>query len=118
MNRAYPGYDAAQFPTYAATRRAFTSGTTGQAINSFNTALQHLNRLEQHIPDNTYFSTVNAAENALTPSGSQQGRQLAAYDADATAVSNEVSKAYKGGVITKEEFDHMSKLLNRNAATG
>lgn len=116
VNRAYPGYDAAQFPTYAATRRAFTSGTTGQAINSFNTALQHLNRLEQHIPDNTYFSTVNAAENALTPSGSQRGRQLAAYDADATAVSNEVSKAYKGGVITKEEFDHMSKLLNRNAA--
>lgn len=116
VNRAYPGYDATAYPTYASTRKAFTSGPIGVGINAFSTALSHLDNLERHIPDNTGLSTVNWLENKMTPSGSQRSQALARFDTDATAVSNEVARAYKGGVITKEEFEHMEGLLNRNDA--
>jgi hypothetical protein len=117
VNQAYPGYDATSFPTYKATREKFTSGPIGVAINSFNTAIEHLGRLEQNIPqENTGFSMVNRVGAALSPSGSQRSIDLGKWDTDANAVSNEVQKAYKGGEVNKEEYEHMLGLLDRNAA--
>jgi len=116
LNIYAPGYDATKYPTYAATRKEFTEGKIGQSINSFNTSLNHLDRLEQNIPDNGYFETLNALRNAASPSGSERSQKLAAFDADATAVANEVSKAYKGGVISEGEYNHMNSLLSRSAA--
>lgn len=116
VNVAYPGFDATAYPTYAATRKAFTSGSTGTGINAFHTALNHLDRLEQNIPDNTGVALLNAADSALSTSGSARSQQMAKFDDDATAVSGEVAKAYKGGAITEGERDHMLNLLNRNDA--
>lgn len=117
VNRAYPSYDATQYPTYAAARKAFTSGPIGTAINAFNTALQHLDRMESNIPqENSRFETLNALENKLAPSGSKRGMDIGRFKTDANAVSNEVQKAYKGGVVNEDEYRQMLSLLDPNAA--
>lgn len=114
LNTAYPAYDVTKAPAYAALRRNMESGTASVGINSFTTALNHLDRLEKNIPDNTGFSFLNKAESAMSPSGSARSRQLAKFDDDVTAVSGEIAKAYKGGVISQPEHDHMMKLINRD----
>lgn len=114
VNSVYPDYDGSQYPTYAATRKAFTSGKEGQAINSFNTALEHLGRAEKNMPDNGSYPVANwLANKASEASG---GTRSTAFEADRVAVSAEVAKAYKGGVINKEEHDEYQKLLNPNAS--
>jgi hypothetical protein len=114
LNQSYPGYDATKFPTYAATRKAFTSGPIGTAINSFNTAITHLNALESHLPDNTALPAANAVQNWWRSATGSAALQP--FRADATAVANEVAKAYKGGVISEGEFNHMNRLLDENAS--
>lgn len=117
VNQAYPGYRADMFPNYLKARLAFTSGTIGTAINSFNTALQHLDLLERDIPsENGTFSTVNTLMNRMAPSGSQRAIDVGRFKTDANAVSNEVQKAYKGGVVNQDEYNHMIELLDPNAA--
>lgn len=115
VNRAYPGYRSDIWPTLVKSRAAFTSGRDGGTINSFNTALKHLDQMDKNVPSGTRFSTVNAVENALTPSGSDRGRTLGRFGVDSNAVSNEVQKAYKGGTVNKEEYETMQGLLNHNA---
>lgn len=107
-----PEYDETKYPTYAATRKAFTSGKEGIGINSFNTALHHLDSLESHIPDNTSVPLANWAIN-LGRKGAGSAA-LKPFEADALAVSNEVEKAYKGGAITKDEYQHMHDLISEN----
>jgi hypothetical protein len=117
VNQAYPEYRGDVWPTLIKARAAFTSSGIGSSINSFNTALNHLDRLEGNIPqENTGFSTYNAVANALSSSGSKRSIDLGKWDTDANAVSNEVQKAYKGGTVNKEEYETMQKLLDRNAA--
>lgn len=117
VNQAYPGYDATQYQTYASARRAFTSGPIGTAINAFNTALHHLDRMESNLPKgNGRFETLNALENRMAASGSQRAIDLGRYKTDANAVANEVQKAYKGGVVNQDEYNQMLQLLNPNAS--
>jgi hypothetical protein len=116
LNTAYPGFRADIWPTLVKNRAAVTSGPIGTAINSFNTSLNHIGRMEKNIPDGSAFSTLNAGENMLAPSGSARGIALGKWDTDANAVANEVQKAYKGGAVTNEEKETMMKLLDRNAA--
>ncbi|HUD75526.1 MAG TPA: hypothetical protein VMQ76_10670, partial [Terracidiphilus sp.] len=116
VNQVYPEFKADIWPTLTAARKSFTSSGVGTVVNSFNTALQHLDRLQSNIPLGTGLSTINAVENVFTPSGSKRGLTLGKFDTDANAVSNEVQKAYKGGVVTNDEYRTMMNLLDRNAA--
>lgn len=112
VTQAYPDYDATKYPTYQKTRQAFTSGAEGKGINSFNTALQHLDRLESHLPDNTSLPAANWVINlARKGSGSSS---LKPFETDALAVSNEVERAYKGGALSEGDYNHMRELLNEN----
>ena len=111
---AYPDYDASMYPTYAKTRQQFTSGSQAQAINSFNTALTHLGRAEDNAPKNGSVPFMNHVGNAFSrATGSDK---LSKFDADRTAVSSEIAKAYKGGVINKEEHDEYQNLLSPDAS--
>ena len=112
VNAHDPTYDETKYPTYAKTRTAFTTGKEGIGLNSFNTALKHLDRLETNLPDNTSLPAANWAINlGRRASGSAA---LKPYEADALAVSNEVEKAYKGGALSEGDYNHMRALLNEN----
>jgi hypothetical protein len=112
VTQAYPDYDASKFPAYSKMRQDMTSGKTGAAINSFNTALRHLDRLEKNIPDNTSLPAANWIIN-LGRRASGSGA-LKPFESDALAVSNEVEKAYKGGALSEGDYNHMRSLLNEN----
>lgn len=114
VNKAYPNLDATTFNTHQASEKNMTSGAAGQAINSFNTALQHLGRAEANVPNNSSVPIVNSVHNAFLRASGDPA--LSAFDADRTAVSAEIAKAYKGGVINKEEHDEYQGLLNPNAS--
>jgi hypothetical protein len=110
-----PDYDESAYPTYAATRGAFTHGTPANTLNFINTASRHLEEFEKNIPDNVDVpvigSAINWAKNSATRSTSPQ---LRAFEAARTAVASEVAKAYAGKAITQGEHDEMMKLLNEN----
>ena len=114
VNSAYPDYDAARFPTYQAARIKFTSGTEGQGLAFIKTARSHLARMETNIPDNVSIpmgvgSLVNWSKNSAKQSTDPK---LKAFADDIEAVSSEVARAYKGGIIGVEDHNRMSKLLN------
>jgi hypothetical protein len=114
VTRAFPDYDQSQYPAYQKAREQFTSGQIGQGINSFNTALNHIGRMETHLPANGQLPAVNSVKNwLLQESGSPA---LQAYQTDMDAVSNELGKAYKGGAVTDQEYTAFKKLLNSNAS--
>lgn len=112
VTRAYPDFDQSRYKTYEGMRKDMTSGKSAQTINSFNTALAHLGRLEENLPNNTSVPLLNMAMNAgRRASGSQA---LKPFEADALAVSNEVERAYKGGALSEGDYNHMRSLLNEN----
>lgn len=114
VSQVYPDYDASQFHNYQATRTEFSKGKTGQAINSFNTSLQHLGRMENNLPNNGSIPALNSLKNwALKETGSAVNSP---FEADRLAVASEIGKAYKGGVLSKEENDQYQKLLDRDAS--
>lgn len=114
VSQVYPDYDASQFHNYQATRAEFSKGPTGRAINSFNTALQHIGRMEGNLPHNTGLPVANWVINT--------GKDLLGsaantpFEADRIAVAGEIGKAYKGGVLTKDENEQYQKLLDRDAS--
>lgn len=115
VNKVYPDYDASQFHNYQATRSAFSdSSKTGQGINSFNTAITHLGRMENNLPDNTSVPILNKGINFLKDASGSAANTP--FEADQLAVAGEIGKAYKGGVLSKEEHDQYMKLLDRDAS--
>jgi hypothetical protein len=114
VNNAYPSYDATKFGTHQASEKDFTSGADAHSVNSFNTALQHLGRAEENMPGNGKIPFVNGIHNAfLRASGDSS---LQAFDADRTAVSDELARAYKGGAVTDAEHANYERLLTPNAS--
>lgn len=114
VNKVYPDYDASQFHNYQATRADFSKGKTGQAINSFNTALTHLGRMEDNLPNNTRVPILNKGINFLKDASGSSANTP--FEDDQVAVAGEIGKAYKGGVLSKEEHDQYMKLLDRDAS--
>jgi hypothetical protein len=113
VNSVYPDYDASRFPVYQTARTKFTSGTEGQGLSFIRTARNHLARMEDNIPDNVTIplgigSAINWAKNTAQRSTDPK---LKAFGADMEAVSSEVARAYKGGVIGVEDHKRMQDLL-------
>ena len=63
-----PSFDATQYPTRLATRRAFTSGKQGQNITGLNTAVGHINSLVKAYTDldQSKVQTVNQVANIMS----------------------------------------------------
>jgi len=114
VNSVYPDYDSSRFPAYQATRTKFTSGAEGQGLAFIKTARNHLARMETNIPDNVSIpygigSMINWAKNSGNKSTDPR---LKAFADDVEAVSSEVARAYKGGVIGVEDHKRMQELLS------
>lgn len=109
-----PDYDESLYPTYAATRKAFTSGAESHGINAFNTALAHMHELEANLPDNSSSPAWNEFKNWLgNKTGSAANNP---YKTARVAVSEELAKAYKGGAATKDEIHNWEELLDSSAS--
>jgi hypothetical protein len=115
LNQAYPGYDATQYPVYQKTKIDFSpAGQSGKGLNFVGTALNHLDRMEKHIPKNVSIpfgigTVINTAKNAAFQSTDPK---LGKFFVAQKAVTNEISRAYTGGVLTEPEKKHMLELIN------
>jgi hypothetical protein len=100
--RIDPDFDASQYQTRQKARIAFTTGQQGQNLTALNTAERHMQSLEKAAEDlsDTGFQLGNAAVNAIR---GQTSPAIAAYDAAADKVSDEVSKAFVGGQTSERD---------------
>lgn len=109
-----PNFDETLYPTYAATRKAFTSGIESKGINSFNTALEHMAELEHLMPNNTSSPFWNGLANyAKTGTGSPE---ITKFLSARQAVIDELAKAYSGKAASDSEIEHWKHLLSENAS--
>jgi hypothetical protein len=97
VTTAYPGYDFSRAPEYAATRKAFTSGKTADAINALNTAMGHMLVMSQNATLGGSLPILGGVERAA---GNQSAIDLANAK---TALVDELGKAYKAGALTDQD---------------
>jgi len=97
VTTAYPGYDFSRAPEYAATRKAFTSGKTADAINALNTAMGHMLVMYQNATLGGSLPIIGGVERAA---GNQSAIDLANSK---TALVDELGKAYKAGALTDQD---------------
>lgn len=97
VTTAFPGYDFSRAPEYAATRKAFTSGKTADAINALNTAMGHMLTMYQNATLGGPLPVIGAVERAA---GNQSAIDLANAK---TALVDELGRAYRAGALTDQE---------------
>jgi len=107
-----PDYDATQFPTRQATRKAFTSGKQSQTINSLNTAILHLDHLGAvaEAMGNGSFQPGNALYNATAAMFGESAPTNFAGAKDIMA--GELAGALKNSGATDAEIQKVSKSLD------
>jgi hypothetical protein len=96
-----PTFDASQYPVRLATRKNYTSGRQFQEVQAINTVAGHLDNLSKSADDlnNTRFPWWNTVANtALQATGDPR---VDKFNTDKQAVTNELSKAYRGGHVTE-----------------
>lgn len=96
VNLAYPDYNAVKVQSYLKGRKTGTSGTLGNKVNSFATAMDHLGRYYDNI--NAIASTAGVGSVA-SELGLGTAKEL---DTDRTALASEIASAYKGGGVASE----------------
>jgi hypothetical protein len=105
VNNAYPDYDGTRYHTYQAMQKDFVSGKTSQGLVALNTALSHLNMLYDNANLGSTLPLVSGVERFAGNSSA-----VALKNAQ-VAVSDELGKAYKSGVVTESERkDWMNQL--------
>lgn len=110
VNLAYPDYNAAKVESYHKGRQVGTSGTLGNKVNSFATAMDHLQRYYDNINNISATAGVGSIAAVL---GNESAKAL---QTDRTALASEIASAYKGGVPSKEEIDKWEKSLSGGTA--
>jgi hypothetical protein len=91
-----PSFDAVNYNARAATRRDFTSGKSAVTINSMNTALGHLDQLDNAATalNNGDIPALNAVENWFaTATGKPAPKN---FNAIAGLVAEELTRVYRG----------------------
>jgi hypothetical protein len=96
-----PTFDASQYPIRLATRKNYTSGKQFQEVQAINTVAGHLDNLSKSADDlnNTRFPWWNTVAN--TPLQATGDPRVDKFNTDKQAVTNELSKAYRGGHVTE-----------------
>lgn len=103
VTAAHPDFDQSKQVAYQKLNSSLSSGDMGKQVNTLNTAIAHLGRMEDNIPDSGNTQFVNEFKNkGLNAMGSDR---LSRFNADQEAAVGELSKLYKGGVATQAEVD-------------
>lgn len=115
-----PTFDAVNYNARAKTRADFTSGKSAQNITSFNTAIGHLDALDQAVDGlgNGAFPSLNAAKNAaagITGNTAQQ-TAIANFQTARNAVKEELTRAFKGSGGSLTEVEGWDKELDAAAS--
>jgi hypothetical protein len=112
-----PDYDASQFPTRQKMRQAFTSGAQGQAINSLNTAIIHLDQFVDVAkaldngnfrPGNEFFNRIKATFGDSAPTN---------FDGLKTIMSGELASAFKKSGATDTEIHDVKSAISSSNST-
>lgn len=114
----YPGIDVDNINQRVDTLKDFSSGKTSQNITAFNTALQHLNTLNDLIPklNNTPAGAFNALAQPLeAATGINNNPNVAAFNNTKTALSGELATAYKSSGATQEEIDQIQRGISSSS---
>lgn len=111
-----PSANSFNLQTRQATRKAFTTGTEGQAINSANTVIGHLVGLNHAIDglQNTNLSWVNGPAQFLGQNlgNTQTQKAVANFNFYRTAVANELTKVFRGSNGAEADVQGWLKQLN------
>jgi len=114
IGKVAPEYDGTQFATRNKTQAAYgAGGKEGQNITSINTAIGHLGSLYEGAEklDNTAFRGYNTFANWASK---QSGKDtVKPFELARIAVSEELGRAFKGGVATQGEVEQWDKAINQ-----
>ena len=111
-----PNFDAINYNTRAATRKDFTSGKSAENIKSLNTAIGHLDTIQQKFDalGNNEYPSYNTAANWL---GSKAGNEkiqsaVGGFDTAKLAVSGEMAKVFRSVGMSQQEIEHWMDRLS------
>jgi hypothetical protein len=119
LSNAYPDADSIDFHTRMATRKDFTSGPTARNLTSVNQTISHLDELNHSI-DNlgnlnlplgtlTRYAT-NPIAGTLSP---DVENRINTFNADRKAVTDELSRVFKGQNMSDAEARDWQGLINQ-----
>lgn len=117
-----PTFSMANYDAYLQAKKSFAAGgLNGQNITAVNTALRHSNSLMDDLSkmDNTRSPAWNAVANFVGEQGGNTNVQqyAAATEKDATAVANEMNKAFRGSSqLSEKDTAAWKEGLGRNTA--
>jgi hypothetical protein len=105
VSTAYPNYDASKQPAYQKMRNDFVSGNSAKGLNALNTAIEHLGVMADNASLTSTLPGLSAIERGL---GNQQANN---FKTAQSAASDEVGKAYKGGVLSQHEAEEWQSQI-------
>lgn len=113
-----PSFDAVNYNARSATRKDFTSGKSAQNITALNTAMSHLDSLNNAYNDlgNSDYPMYNKVSNWL---GNATGNQKIQADTsrvstDAEAVSHELAKVFRSTGMSEGEIKAWKEKIDTN----
>lgn len=116
VQRADPTFDFVNAPARAAVRKDFTSGKSAQAVTAYNTAIGHLDQMDQAITGlgNTPFSWWNKPAQWLGQNVGDPHTQAAIANFNTTkgAVTSELVKALRGTGGAEADIQYWQKQFN------
>jgi hypothetical protein len=92
-----PDYDGTRFNTYQAMQKDFVSGKSSQGLQALNTALGHLGVIYDNANAGSTLPGISGVERLF---GNTSATNLKTAQ---TAVTDELGRAYKSGVVTADE---------------
>ena len=107
-----PGYDGAKYKIMAKTRQDFTTGKQGQAVQSMNVAVDHLDSLSEATKalKNGQLPLFNKIANEYSKN---TGSPLVTnFDSLKSIVGSEVAKAVAGGATALGDREEIRKEIN------
>ncbi len=113
-----PGFDYTRWAARSATAKDFASGKAAQNLTSFNTALEHMDRLDKatqdlhnwNVPLGSWARTVtNPIASALNP---DVETRLKKFNIAKTAVVDELTRAFRGTGGNVHDLVQWEKSLN------
>lgn len=110
-----PSFDAVNYNARAKTRADFVAGKSAQNITSFNTAIGHLDTLDKSIDGLGNYSVPllnTMTKEAARQSNPDYAAALSRFQAAKTAVTDELTRAFRGSGGNVHDIMEWSKALD------